>query len=61
MLILKNKKLDRKFYLKVGCRGQKYTNYGYCLLFIMTNFHPCLHKAHIEISSEFFCTKIVKK
>lgn len=54
MLTLKNKKLDRKLYLKVSCHGQKYTNCGYCLLFIMTNFLPCLHKAHIIISSEMF-------
>lgn len=54
MLTLKNKKMDRKAYLKVACHGKKYTNYEYCLLFIMTNFLPCLHKAHIVISSEFF-------
>lgn len=53
MLTLKNKKLDRKFYPKVGSCDQTHTSLCYCLfLFIMTNFLPCLHKAHILISSE---------
>lgn len=54
MLMLKKKKLYRKFYLKVGYCGQKYSNYGYCLVFVMTNLLQCLHKPHIIISSEMF-------
>lgn len=56
---MRNKKLDRKFYLKVACCDQTHASVQYYLfLFIIRLIFFCLHKAHILFSSEILYLRL---
>lgn len=60
MLTLRNKKLDRRFYLKIVCCDQTYARSTVLaiLVYYKTNFLPSLHKAHIVFSTDILYLRL---